>query len=104
MKKDKVIKLSEKDISDELRLVNNWNLNSDLKGINKTFIFSNFREAFSWMTYISLEAEKNNHHPDWKNIYNKVIVNLSTHDVDGLSYKDFILAKVMDSYYSKFNI
>ena len=103
MKINKLLKLSKKEISDELKGVSNWNLNVDLKGINKTFLFSNFREAFSWMTYVSMEAEKNDHHPDWKNIYNKVIVNLSTHDIDGLSHKDFILAKVMDSYYSKLN-
>tara|TARA_B100000686_G_scaffold354093_1_gene462626 strand:- start:2437 stop:2751 length:315 start_codon:yes stop_codon:yes gene_type:complete len=104
MKNNKILKLSEKDITNELKVVSNWNLNTDLKGINKTFLFSNFREAFSWMTYVSMEAEKNDHHPNWTNVYNKVIVNLSTHDIDGLSHKDFILAEVMDSYYSKFNI
>jgi len=104
MKNDKVVKLSEKDISYELKGVSNWNFNADLQVINKTFLFSNFEEAFSWMTYIAMEAEKNDHHPDWTNVYNKVIVNLSTHDVGGLSYKDFILAKEMDSYYLKFNV
>ena len=104
MKNDKVVKLSEKDIAIELKKISSWNLNEDLKSIDKIFLFSNFKEAFSWMTFISIEAEKNDHHPEWTNVYNKVIVNLSTHDIDGLSYKDFILAKVMDSYYSKLNI
>ena len=54
------------------------------------------------MVYISIESEKIDHHPDWNNIYNKVIVNLSTHDIEGLSEKDFKLAKVMDNIYLKF--
>ena len=51
------------------------------------------------MSYISIEAEIINHHPDWKNVYNKVTVCLSTHDIDGLSEKDFILANLMDNFF-----
>ena len=65
-------------------------------------LFKNFKEAFTWMSYISLEAEIINHHPDWKNVYNKVTVCLSTHDIDGLSEKDFILANLMDNFFFKF--
>ena len=75
-----------------------WEIDNDFKSISKTFTFSNFKEAFSWMSYISIEAEKKDHHPEWKNIYNKVIINMSTHDVDGLSIRDFELANVMNNF------
>ena len=48
------------------------------------------------MTNVSIEAETLNHHPEWSNVYNKVYVNLSTHDISGLSKKDFLMAVYMD--------
>ena len=48
------------------------------------------------MTNVSIEAETLNHHPEWSNVYNKVYVNLSTHDISGLSKKDFLMASYMD--------
>ena len=97
-----VKKLSNKEILIKIKDLKKWHLKKDYNAIKKTFIFTDFKEAFCWMTYVSLEAEKNNHHPEWKNVYNKVEVYLSTHDVNGLSYKDFYIAKVMDFNYKKF--
>lgn len=65
--------------------------------IVKDFKFKNFVEAFGWMTRAAIWAEKWNHHPEWFNVYNKVSVTLSTHDVDGLSELDVKLAKKMDA-------
>jgi 4a-hydroxytetrahydrobiopterin dehydratase len=48
------------------------------------------------MTLIALEADRMDHHPEWSNVYNKVKVNLVTHEVSGVTEKDFILAKSMD--------
>ena len=55
-------------------LENDWKVHSDDKQASKIFEFKDFRRAFSWMTSIAFEAENQNHHPEWKNIYNKVRV------------------------------
>ena len=96
MEKNIVKKLTKKEINKHLQLINGWFLKDDYLSISKTFIFKDFREAFSWMTNVSVEAETLNHHPEWSNVYNKVDVNLSTHDVSGLSKKDFLIAIYMD--------
>ncbi len=64
--------------------------------IAKTFKFKDFNTAFGFMTRVAMEAEKADHHPEWSNVYNKVEITLSTHDVGGLSDKDIALAKVID--------
>jgi 4a-hydroxytetrahydrobiopterin dehydratase len=65
--------------------------------LTKSFRFKNFQQAFGFMTMCALYAEKKDHHPEWSNVYNKVDVLLVTHDVAGLSAKDFDLAKKMDA-------
>lgn len=67
--------------------------------ISREFIFRNFVEAFSFMTAVALEAEKMDHHPDWKNAYNKVSINLSTHSAKGITQLDFDLAKKIDQIF-----
>eukprot|EP00056_Hartaetosiga_gracilis_P008186 m.116933 g.116933 ORF g.116933 m.116933 type:complete len:281 (-) comp12865_c0_seq5:1177-2019(-) len=74
-----------------------WSLVEGRDAIKKTFTFSDFNEAFGFMSRVALKAETMNHHPEWFNVYNKVDVTLSTHDVGGLSDKDYTLAKFMDS-------
>ncbi len=64
--------------------------------ICKTFTFPNFVEAFAFMTKAAIWAEKWNHHPEWSNVYNRVTVVLTTHDVEGLSSLDAKLARKMD--------
>jgi 4a-hydroxytetrahydrobiopterin dehydratase len=69
-----------------------------LKGqfIHREIIFKDFIEAFSFMTSVAFLAEKSNHHPNWKNVYNKVNITLTTHEAGGLTVKDFELAKQID--------
>lgn len=81
-------------------------LNSEASGdwsiedgkLTKTFKFKNFQRAFGFMTMCALYAEKQNHHPEWSNVYNTVVIHLISHDVDGLSDRDFDLAKKMESF------
>lgn len=75
---------------------NGWTMVEGRDAIEKTFSFNDFVDAFGWMTRAAFWAEKWNHHPEWQNTYNKVIVTLTTHDVDGLSTLDAKLARKMD--------
>ena len=75
---------------------NGWSLIEGRDAIVKSYKFSSFIEAFSWMSAAALWAEKMNHHPEWFNVYNRVEVTLSTHDVGGLSPLDVKLAQKMD--------
>ncbi len=74
-----------------------WTLLEDRDAISKTFEFADFTEAFAWMTRAALWAEKWDHHPEWRNVYNRVDVTLTTHDVGGLSSLDAKLARKLDS-------
>ncbi|MEO6304412.1 MAG: 4a-hydroxytetrahydrobiopterin dehydratase [Bacteroidia bacterium] len=71
-----------------------WTLKDNT--ILKEITFKSFVQAFGFMTQVALEAEKSDHHPDWKNVYNKVSISLSTHDAGGLTELDFKLAKKID--------
>jgi len=65
--------------------------------LHRNFKFRNFREAFGFMAEVALLAEKQNHHPEWSNVYNKVEVKLTSHDADGITGRDFDLAGKMDA-------
>jgi 4a-hydroxytetrahydrobiopterin dehydratase len=72
---------------------------SDVDGrdaITRTFVFKNFNEAFGFMTRAALVAEKNDHHPEWRNVYKTVEVVLSTHDAGGVTERDIALADAMN--------
>lgn len=73
-----------------------WALVEGRDAIAKTFSFASFVDAFGWMTKVAIWAEKWNHHPEWSNVYNRVDVLLTTHDVNGLSALDAKLARKMD--------
>jgi 4a-hydroxytetrahydrobiopterin dehydratase len=69
--------------------------------LKKSFEFKNFVEAFAFMTKVALVAEKMNHHPWWANVYNKVEIELNTHDAGNIvTEKDHKLAKAIDKVYS----
>lgn len=67
------------------------------KGIEKKFQFKTFSEALGFIVQVGLNAEKNNHHPELFNVYNKVNIRLSTHDAGGVTDKDFALAQAIES-------
>ena len=71
------------------------------KYIKREFKFNNFIEAFSFMTKIALVCEKYNHHPNWENVYSKVIIQLNTHDLGGVSNLDQILASEINDIFDK---
>jgi 4a-hydroxytetrahydrobiopterin dehydratase len=73
-----------------------WQLVDGRDAITKTFLFTNFVDAFGFMTKCAIQAEKVDHHPEWFNVYNKVEVTLSTHDCGGLSQLDINMAMTMD--------
>tara|TARA_B100000787_G_C16121581_1_gene262946 strand:- start:99 stop:398 length:300 start_codon:yes stop_codon:yes gene_type:complete len=77
-------------------LAQGWAVETSRDAITKTFGFKNFIEAFGWMTQAAMWAETLNHHPEWSNVYNRVTVTLTTHDVDGLTSLDIDLANRMD--------
>ena len=74
-----------------------WTMVEGRDAITKTYKFADFVEAVGFMTRAALWAEKFDHHPEWFNVYNKVEVTLSTHDVGGLSALDAKLARKLDA-------
>jgi 4a-hydroxytetrahydrobiopterin dehydratase len=80
-----------------LATLNGWSLVSGRDAIEKTFKFKDFNEAFGFMARVALVAEKMDHHPEWRNVWNTVEVTLSTHDAGGLTQRDVDLAKGMDA-------
>jgi 4a-hydroxytetrahydrobiopterin dehydratase len=77
--------------------------NDNRDAVEKLFIFLDFKKAFSFMTIIALKAEQMNHHPEWKNVYNKVTITLTTHDAGGLSQLDYDMAVFAESCLKSFN-
>ncbi len=75
-----------------------WSEVADRDAIAKNFTFSDFNEAFGFMSRVALEAERMDHHPEWFNVYNRVNITLSTHDAGGLSERDILLAKRIDEF------
>ena len=78
-----------------------WALGSEGKSISQTFTFPDFKQAFEFMTLCAQYAEEIDHHPDWSNSWNKVMVELSTHSAGGLNALDVQLAKAMDAFASQ---
>jgi 4a-hydroxytetrahydrobiopterin dehydratase len=74
-----------------------WKQVKGRDALQKSFKFSDFKEAFGFMTRVALAAEQMNHHPEWFNVYNKVDVVLSTHDAGGVTEIFFMVEKFMDS-------
>ena len=94
-----VCKLSLQEVKDNLK---NWTEASDNReALTQTLVFDNFKIAFSFMTMVALKAEQIDHHPEWSNVYNKVTIILTTHDLDGLSDKDLELGKFIDNCYNQ---
>jgi len=87
-------KLTESQIQEKLKSIDGWEYHDN--AIQTTFEFKDFKDAFSVMTRIAFEAELQQHHPDWSNVYNKLQISLNTHDAGGVTQKDFTLAKTIE--------
>ena len=89
------MRLSESDIDEELKKLSGWNVKEDK--LHKEFQFDNFNQAFGFMTRAAMEIEKMNHHPEWFNVYNRITVDLTTHEAGGITNNDVNLAKILNS-------
>ncbi len=87
-------KLSAAEVQAQLPSLSGWTLEGGK--LHRQFEFANFVEAFGWMASVALTAEAHNHHPEWLNVWNKVTVELTTHDAGGISASDFKLAAEMN--------
>ena len=87
--------LSKDEINTRLASLDGWALENDK--LHREFVFANFIEAFGFMASAALVAEKMDHHPEWSNVYNRVSVDLTTHDADGVTELDFELAAAMNT-------
>ncbi|UZO80059.1 4a-hydroxytetrahydrobiopterin dehydratase [Aquimarina sp. ERC-38] len=87
--------MTETEINARLNDLEGWEYHHN--SIQTSFEFEDFKDAFSVMTRIAFEAELQNHHPDWANVYNKLDISLSTHDAGGVTEKDFKLAHTINT-------
>lgn len=84
--------LTPEEISAALPALVGWTVGGD--SLAKTFTFSTFREAMSFMVRVGFEAEAADHHPEWSNVYNRVVIRLNTHDAGSkITAKDVALAR-----------
>jgi 4a-hydroxytetrahydrobiopterin dehydratase len=88
--------LTTDEVTDRLKDYPGWHL---VQGkLHRDLQFPDFIAAFAFMTQVALVAETMNHHPEWSNVYNRVTIDLTTHDVAGISDKDFALAARIDEF------
>ncbi len=87
--------LPENELNESLAALPGWSI-KDGK-LHKTYKFTSFASALGWMVTVGIEADKMDHHPEWCNVYNRVTVNLVTHDLgNAISNLDIVLAQKMD--------
>ena len=92
-------RMTDEEIRNNLSTVPGWEL-IDGK-LHRSFKFANFSRAFGFMTSLALVAEAKNHHPEWSNVYNRVVIDLSTHDASGITAFDFELAAAANELYGQ---
>ena len=88
-------KATAAEIETALKDLNGWELEDD--GISKSFEFDDFKQAWAFMEKVAKSADEMDHHPEWTNVYNKVLVRLSTHDAGGITERDFKLATAIEA-------
>lgn len=92
-----IAQLTQQETDTALSNLPGWTLRADGKAIERTFKFDNFVTAFGFMASVAILAEKQDHHPEWFNVYNRVEMTLTTHDADGLSERDVKLAEAIEA-------
>src|SRR5690242_295096 len=90
-------KLSQQEIQQQISGLDGWQVVNGK--VSKTFEFKDFVQAFGFMTRVAMEAEKLNHHPEWFNVYNRVKIELVTHDLGGISTYDIKFADTINKLY-----
>ena len=90
-----MMRLSEIEIEDELKNLSGWSVANEK--LHKDFQFDSFNQAFGFMTRAAMEIEKMNHHPEWFNVYNKITIELTTHDAGSITKNDTNLARILNS-------
>tara|TARA_B100001142_G_C14064500_1_gene550990 strand:+ start:313 stop:588 length:276 start_codon:yes stop_codon:yes gene_type:complete len=89
------MKLSELEITEELKKLEGWEIKDNK--LHKEIQFESFNQAFGFMTRAAMEIEKMNHHPEWFNVYNRITIDLTTHDAGGITNNDVNLARILNS-------
>ncbi len=87
--------LSEQELSSELKRLPDWELRQGK--LYRSFEFTDFVQAFGFMSRVALLAESRNHHPEWSNVYNRVDIELVSHDLAGITARDVGLAAAIDA-------
>ena len=89
-----IIKTTEAEIQDLLAELDAWTVENGK--LHREYKFRSFVQAFGFMAQVALLAERAAHHPEWSNVYNRVVVDLTTHDAGGITQKDLELARQME--------
>ena len=89
------MRLSEEEINEALKNLPGWSVVNEK--LHKEIQFDSFNQAFGFMTMAAMEIEKMNHHPEWFNVYNKLVIELTTHDAGGITRNDINLARILNS-------
>jgi 4a-hydroxytetrahydrobiopterin dehydratase len=89
-----VAKATELEIQEALSELGSWTL--ERGKLHREYKFRDFVQAFGFMAQVALLAERAAHHPEWFNVYNRVVVDLTTHEAQGITQKDFDLAREME--------
>ena len=92
-----VPQLTEDERQTSLDGLPHWSLARDGAAMARSFQFGDFSEAFAFMVRVALLAEQQDHHPEWSNVYNRVTIELTTHDAGGLSRRDVTMATAIDA-------
>ncbi len=87
-------KIADSEVKERLSDLPHWTLQQSK--LHRELQFSNFVEAFGFMTQVAILAEKQNHHPEWFNVYRTVRIDLTTHEAGGISERDFQLARAIN--------
>lgn len=87
-------KLTPEALEAAVRELPGWTIENEK--LHREYHFPDFAHAFGFMTTAAIEIEKRNHHPEWLNVYNRVTVDLTTHDSKGITQKDVDLARLLD--------
>jgi 4a-hydroxytetrahydrobiopterin dehydratase len=91
--------LPEKEVAARLQSLKGWSIVAGK--LHKEFRFSDFVAAFGFMASAALIAESMNHHPDWSNVYNRVVIDLVTHDAGGITERDMEFADRIERLVAK---